>query len=149
MIELNSGQRLEIALLHGVFPPTSLTELLFTQKRKIIQELETPDFKSACRLLKNRFQSQLECMYLDIITSRKPPYFRNYLEANNFKEIYVPADFELNFAGKSSFNILPLFKKCSIPVIPISIYKGEEIHFTNQVSDLFVPKSTKTQFQEL
>ncbi|HTH58029.1 MAG TPA: hypothetical protein VL728_18405 [Cyclobacteriaceae bacterium] len=129
-IESSTHQRLHVVLLHGILLSDSITELLFFRKEKYMEELCTKDFEDACELLKNKFQSRIVSLRLDIITSRDRNYFQHYLEANEIDEVYLPQNFELEFFGKRSFDIVPLLRTCTITPIPVRLFVRSEIDLT-------------------
>jgi len=138
-----SDQLFEIILLHGVYAPTSITDLLFHHPSKYIKQLETEEFNEACGMLKNKFQSRIKAMYIDVINSDNKLYFQNYIHKNQVDEIFIPKGIELNFKGKYSFNLIPLLKKARITITEIQLAGSENynMNFTNNISDLFLSHS--------
>lgn len=139
-IEQTKEENLEIILIHGAYLPTSITDLLFFSKTKLINSLQTQEFIDACRLIKSKYQSNIHSLYVDIIFGNNRSYFHTYLEKNQISEIFIPLNYKMNFKHKHSFNPLPLFKKCPIKVTAID-WEYETINNdtkeVEKISDLF------------
>lgn len=135
----------DIVLLHGVYPPSSISDLLFIHPAKYIRELETEEFKEACAVIKNKFQSRIHSMCIDVITSESKAYFRNYAERNEIDEIFLPKGIELDFSGKHSFDIISLLKKSKLPITEIQLGVEQiDVKFRNDLSDLFLSSDNLT-----
>lgn len=129
----------EIILLHGIHPPTSITDLLFMQPAKYVRQMETPEFKQASEVIKSKYQSRIRAMYIDLITSEHRSYFRTYTEKNKVSEIYIPVGVNLNFSGKHSFDIIPLLRKSKLTITEVQLgAENFDLKFNNDVTDLFL-----------
>lgn len=141
----DTNDTFDIVLLHGVYPPSSIAELLFIHPAKYIRDLETEEFKEACAVIKNKFQSRVHSMCIDVITSESKAYFRNYVERNEITEIVLPKGVELDFSGKHSFDIISLLRKSKLPITEIQLGNEQiDVKFRNDLSDLLLSSDSLT-----
>lgn len=131
-IEQTGDQPLEIVLLHGANLSNSITDLLFFSKARLVKSLKTEEFREACDVLHNKYCNRIYSMYVDVITSNRNAYFRNYVEAAQIEEIYIPSKGILNFKYTKGFDTLPLLKKCKLPCTTINISILKEVHRRNE-----------------
>ncbi|WP_108423379.1 hypothetical protein [Flagellimonas amoyensis] len=110
-----ADQPLEVVLLHGTILSNSITDLLFFSKSKLVKELQSEEFVEACTVLKNKYPSKIHSLYVEVITSNSPAYFRNFVDATQITEIFVPEEGVLNFKNAKGFNTLSLFSKSGTP----------------------------------
>ncbi len=139
IIEQSKEEKLEIVLLHGVDISSSIPEILFFSKAKLLRSLQTPEFVDSCNLIKNKFQSRIVAMYADIITGDTRAYFNNYIEANEIDEIYIPVSYKMEFRNKQSFDVCSLLRKVTGKKVEINWPEYLQHHTvpTGQVADLF------------
>lgn len=129
-----------IILAHGYRLPDGISQLLFFSKSKAIEGICDKQFDEACTILKNKFCSQILSVRKDIFTGYNHAAFRNYIEANEITEAFIPSDYTMNLA-KQSFDILPYIKKSSLKVT--SVVCGADSHVPEQgsLADLFFSPS--------
>lgn len=137
-LELTGDKTLNITLVHGIVLPSSITELLFYSKYKVMQKLSDPAFQEACELLKNRYSDRIQTIAGDVITSRNQSYFSGYLQANAIEEIFIPENLVLDFKRKDSFDVMPLFNKAKIKRTTVRFTQETNTNSeVSKVSDLF------------
>lgn len=129
---------LSVFLLHGIYLPTSITDMLYFSKHRVIRELQEPEFEDACALLKSKYYSRIHTMVADVIVSNSNSHFSHYLEANAINELFIPENLQLNFSRGSSFDILPLMKRARIKSTTIS-FDPQNSKYTDpaKIADLF------------
>ncbi len=146
---LNSNQEIDvnIVLVHGIEAPDSISELLFFSKRKLISSLETQEFKSSCKLLQNKYGTQINSFCLDVFTGKNQAAFENYLEGNKIDEAYVPKGYKLKKKHKRSFDITSYFQKSNIQVheVDIQATPQHQEQESDQVAELFFTHSQTAQ----
>jgi hypothetical protein len=126
IMEENTEDQFEITLLHGIYPSNSIVDLLFYNKRSIMDELESEEYLKACDLFKSKFYSRISSMTADIVTSSRKHMLEDFLEANGIEEVYLPEGIEMEFNNKNSFNVVSLLKKTSLPIHTIAFEPGSE-----------------------
>jgi len=119
-------QPLDIVLLHGANLPNSTMDLLFFSKARIIKKLKTEEFTEACDILRNKYSSKIRSFHIEVITSNRSAYFKNFIDASKIQEIYVPTKGTLNFRSTKGFNTLSLMKKCDLPHTTIDLGSENE-----------------------
>ncbi|MDC6386507.1 hypothetical protein D2V93_05395 [Flagellimonas taeanensis] len=119
-------QPLEIVLLHGTILSNSITDLLFFSKTRLVRELQSKEFVEACTVLKNKYPAKIHSLYVEVITSNSSAYIKNFVDATQISEIFVPPHGVLNFKGAKGFDTLPLFPKCGVPCFYLDQEKQTE-----------------------
>ena len=114
---LHTEEKVKIILIHGLATSTSITELLFYSKSRVLAELETPEFEASCKLILSKFDEKIELMTIDIFSGFNQAAFDNYLDANQVNEVYIPSNYKMKLSNRSSFDLLPYFSKCKLPTI--------------------------------
>lgn len=114
-----SEEKLRIILIHGIMASTSITDLLFYSKSRMLAQLETPEFQASCKLLLGKFDEKIERMTIDLFSGFNQSAFENYLEANHVQEAYIPSNYKLKMVNSSSFDIIPYFTKSKLPLMKV------------------------------
>lgn len=150
IMEVYPEEEFDITLLHGVYPSSSVTDLLFYSPKRIMNELETQEYIQACHLFKNKFYSRIAGMRADIIATSSRSSVNNFLEKAEIQEIYLPDGLKMKFRGKNSFNIVSTLKKAKVH--PTFIHFEEEvsseIEKNTDLSSLFLSGSYKSYIYE-
>lgn len=135
-----SNTTFDVILLHGLSLSDSIRDLLFFSKHEQIGTLTTPEFEEAYEVIKNKFDSQISSLRIDLFTGYNVSAFNNYLEGNKVEEIFISAKQQI-FSNKNSFNLDRFIAKCSIQATTIdsisnTIYpeKGKVAEVFSQVS---------------
>lgn len=116
----NSDERLRIILVYGQWASSSITELLFYSKSKALEQLESAEFKSCCKLLMEKYEGIIEQMSIDIFSGTNQNAFQNYLEGNKVSEAYFSTTYNFKLKNKSSFSLLPFFTKSKIKLVEMN-----------------------------
>ena len=136
-----------VLLVHGIFLPDSIPDLLFFSKTKLIQSLETDEFVWSCGLLRNRFQTKIDSLEVDIFTGINVAAFNNYLEANRIHEAFIPENYRFLPRNKRSFDIIPFIQKSSLSItrVPSDELQVQE-DVDTQIETLFFNKNYVNPF---
>ena len=124
-IERSSEEQLDIVLGFGVKLSSSISDLLFLSKRRLIDTLVSPEYKEMCRFIQSRYQSRIRTMYIDLLSSDQQSYINNYIEGHNIDEIFLPESLQLNMDKRKGFDLAATLRK--------SIVRQEE-QYTPEVS---------------
>ncbi|MEH0154438.1 universal stress protein [Limibacter armeniacum] len=137
-IEHSSAPQLEIVLAHA-YLPSSITDLLFFSKSRLIEKLSNKEFTEACKLIKSKYDTRIHAMYVDILSSNHASYLNNYLEGNKIDEVYLPENMEMKPTTTDSIDLVPILRKCRHTTVMIPLPKSLVFipNRVNQVSDLF------------
>jgi len=114
-LEGHTTDKLNIILLYAEHLTDSITELLFYSPQKIIQSLTKPDFQEAIAILKNRHETAIDSIEIELIHSYNRKVFEAFLEKRKVDEIYVPITYKLK-PRRNGFDPIPLLKRSSVPV---------------------------------
>lgn len=132
--------KLDIILLHGYSLSDSIMDLLFFSKYQQINALTTTEFKESYEVIKNKFNSQINSLTIDLFSGYNASSFNNYIKINKVDELFI-SDSEPIFTNKNSFNLSRFIKKCDVKVTTINpktsaIFpeKGKVAEVFNQVS---------------
>lgn len=129
--------KINIILLHGLQQTDSITSLLFYSKSRLIEELTNIEFDESCRVLKNKFASQIRTMRKDIFTGFTQAAFNQYAEANRIDEVCVPILYNPVFKSRHSFDLLPYIKASKLPVETIGSETELPMPEKGKVAELF------------
>ena len=114
-----TGEPARILVLHGMILPNSIHDLLFLSQARLIESLKTDEFMSSCSMMKNRFQSKIESLHLDIFTGVTMAAFRQYLDANRIDEAFVPVNYKFLPRHKRSFDVVPYILKSNLAITEV------------------------------
>lgn len=131
-----SNVTLDIILLHGLTLSDSIRDLLFSTKYQQIESLTTPEFEEACEVIKNKFDSQISSLRIDLFTGYNVSAFNNYLEGNRVVEIYV-SDNKPVFTNKKSFDLSRFIEKSSANVITVDAMPNTTYSEKGKVAEVF------------
>ncbi|GAA0879468.1 hypothetical protein GCM10009119_24360 [Algoriphagus jejuensis] len=112
-------EKINLILLHGLMASTSITELLFYSKRKVLDKLETPEFHASCKLLLAKFEDKIERMTVDIFSGINQSAFENYTSANRVDEAFIPVNNKLKLKNSDSFDMIPFFRKSKLKITEV------------------------------
>ncbi|GEC78385.1 hypothetical protein [Flavobacterium aquatile] len=131
-----SNVKLDIILLHGLSLNDSIRDLLFSSKYQQIESLTTPEFEEACEVIKNKFDSQISSLRIDLFTGYNVAAFNNYLEGNRVVDIYV-SDKKPVFTNKKSFDLSRFIEKSSANVITVDAIPNANFSEKGKVAEVF------------
>ncbi|MBD8490864.1 hypothetical protein IFO69_19080 [Echinicola sp. CAU 1574] len=138
-LSINDDCELEILLVHGIYLPDSMTDLLLFSKKKLLQDLETAEFRASCQMIASKYESRLLELSLDIFSGYNQSAFENYLEANQIDEIYAPTDHAFKPRHKNSFDMMPFIHRSTTNLVKVKRMEvGENFRQErNELSGLF------------
>ncbi len=113
-------EKIRLILVHGIWLSSSITELLFYSKSKLLAQLETDDFKASCKLLLGKYEDIIDQMSIDLFSGTSQAAFENYIEANHVQEAFISPNYKSKFKNSSSFNLIPYFTKSKIKLIEVN-----------------------------
>lgn len=135
----NSTEKFDLVLLHGYELPQNISDLLFFSKSKLLKKLQTTEFEDTVRIIKNRFESNINSISIDFVMSDSKSYIKNYIEAQKPTQVVTIDNYSMTFKDKNSFDINNLLKIIATPVYKITHQENKHIlSNTELVSDVFV-----------
>jgi len=134
---------LDIVLVHGYETSNSISDLLFFSKGKVLEKLQTSEFKKSCKLIQNTYQSRINSFKIDLITGDCRRYFNNYIEINAVDEVVLPVGNKMKLKGSQSFHLNHLIShsKCSVLSLDYAHKLVLELENTEQLANLFLSKA--------
>jgi len=112
-LEKHKQDKINVILMYAEYVSTSITELLFYSPDKSIQSLTNPTFNDALTILKNSYESTIQSLNIELFSGYSVNAFKNFLEANNVDQVYIPQNYRLQ-VKKNGFDPIPLIKKSHI-----------------------------------
>lgn len=142
-VEHSNSNRLDIILIYGVHLSSSISDMLFFSKGKAISALQSPEFISACSLIKNKYQSKICSIYPDLLIANNTGYIKQYLEHEKIDLVYIPTYYKLMVNNRKHFDPTPFLTKAisASASLRLNWPGSKELPFplTNHLSDLFLP----------
>lgn len=89
-LEEHPDEQLDILLVYGYLLPQSISELLFYSPARILDKLETEDFKEAGSILRNKAGSRIRSMKKVLFTGHTKSAFNSFLRFHNVDEVVIP-----------------------------------------------------------
>lgn len=130
-------QKYDVILAHGVYLNDSIRDLLLYSKSQQIDSLTNVEFEEACEVIKNKFDSQINSLRVDLFSGHNQSAFNNYLEGNKVQHIFL-SEQKPNFSSKRSFNLVPFIEKCSVEVTKIDSGLQPSIPEKGKIAEVFI-----------
>jgi hypothetical protein len=137
LLNNETQQTYNVILLHGVSTNDSIRDLLFYSKAQQIDALSTIEFDEACEVLKNKFDSQINTLRIDLFSGSTTSAFNNYLEGNKVDHIFI-SEQKPSFSNKKSFDLTPFIEKCSVEVTKIDSGTNPSIPEKGKIAEVFM-----------
>ncbi len=110
----NQDCQLEIILMYCCFQSSSITELLFYSPEKIINEAISFEFREACLILENTYQSKISRLSIDVFHGLSGSAFDNFVAGNQITEAVVLKNYSYKLA-KNGFDPMPYIRDSDLP----------------------------------
>jgi hypothetical protein len=133
----NSQQKFNVILLHGLTLGDSIRDLLFFSKPQQISSLMSAEFEEAYEVIRNKFDSQINSLKIDLFTGYTVSAFTTYLEANGVQEIFT-SDRKPEFTNKNSFDFSRLVNKCNIDVTVVESVGKSSVPQRGEIAEVFL-----------
>lgn len=135
-IQENSSQKIHAVLLYTGTLTNSITELLFYSQREIIKSLLTAEFEQALSIIKNRYETILQSVSIQLLHGNNQSSMNRFLHANAVDEIFIPQTYQLH-TGSNGFDPLPLLRSSLLPVHNVNWKHSINLTGANQLDALF------------
>jgi len=139
--EQSTSDKMDIILVYGVHLSTSIHELIFFSKNKVVAQLQSSEFNDACSLLKNKYRSKIRSIHPELLISNNRNYIEQFLEHEKIDQIFIPTYYKLKVNSRKYFDPTPLLSKVTSTSSSLNWPGSSTIPFpiTNHLSDLFLP----------
>lgn len=136
----NEDEKLNLILAYGKPLPSSISELVFFSRSKILDSLESPSFKEAKGILENRYFSRVNSLRTDIFFGKNQNAFDNFLKGNKIDKAYIPNDPKsLHPRLKKGFDLTPFLKKADLELIEITYSNRTPVTVEETLAKLLIP----------
>ena len=132
-----TNQTYNVILLHGVSLSDSIRDLLFYSKSQQIESLTSPEFEEAYEVIRNKYNSQISSLRIDLFTGYNLSAFNNYLEGNKVEKIFI-SERKPIFLNKNSFDLSRFIEKCSIEVLKIDSVSNSSLPEKGNIAKVFM-----------
>ncbi|MGC4040860.1 MAG: hypothetical protein QM710_08810 [Flavobacterium sp.] len=132
-----SKQQYNIILLHGFSQNDSIRDLLFFSKTQQIAALMNTEFEEAYEVIRNKFDSQVGSIKIDLFTGYNLSAFNTYLEANGVNEIFT-SERKQHPAHKNSFDLSRFIAKSQVNATIIETVSKTSAPERGKIAEVFM-----------
>lgn len=137
LIQNEEKQTYNVILLHGMSLSDSIRDLLFFSKSKQIDSLTNPEFEEAYEVIRNKFDSQISSLRIDLFTGYNLSAFNNYLEGNKVEQIFI-SDKKPVLTNKNSFDLSRFIEKCQVEVTKVDFATNTTVPEKGKIVEVFM-----------
>ncbi len=135
-LQKESGNKINVILMYADDLSTSITDLLFYSPSKQIKKLTNQEFNEALSIIKNRYESLIHAIRIQLFHGKTKSAFNTFAEANKVDMVYLPKYYKLAPLD-NGYDAIPLIKKSKFSFQEIE-WNGNNYSFdTNQMSAIF------------
>lgn len=117
-LENLAEERVNVVLVYAEHQSDAIGELLFYSADRRIDSLSSPQFREALEVIRNRFESKLNHLAIQLFHGYTLAAFKNMLEGNGIDEIIVPKNYRFDLSGRA-FSLIPMIRKTILPTTEI------------------------------
>lgn len=130
-LENNQDDSLSIILAEGYTPGSSISELLFFSRSKLLESRISEEFRSSLKMIKSRYTDRIEKLRIEFFIGGTNAAFANFLAANSIDEAYFSTSQPLRMA-ENSFDLRLFIKKSEVPFHEVTLVS----HTSSQTKDV-------------
>ena len=127
----------EVILFYSEYLSDSITEMLFYNPEKRLNELITPVFEEALTILVNRYEKLCLSVNIELFHYNNGPAFKNYVEAKSIDLVFIPKNYTLS-PLKNGFDPIPVMKEANVPLKEVSWENNSEEVYEDSLGYLFI-----------
>lgn len=125
-VATHSEQPFKITLLHLLRMAEDIPQLLFRSMRSKQEEIITPDFREACEILQNRYESSIASIHIKLGFGSTKSYVQNLLEGEKIDLIFCCPDIQLALPSPRSVEMMSLLRKTGVIIETVPSRIGRE-----------------------
>lgn len=137
-LQVPDENKVNVVLVLGLRLSDSIMDLLFLSRKEEVENLMSDDFKTACKIMRNKYAGRLNSFRIEIFSGFTQSSFRNFLEGNQITEIFIPRDYVLKSPAKKSFALMPFIQANKYLVTEVSWEPVLNVPEKNQVAEVFL-----------
>lgn len=130
-------EQYDVILLHGFSLNDSIRDLLFFSKPQQIAALMSTEFEEAYEVIRNKFDSQINSLKIDLFTGYNSSAFNIYMSANEVDEIFT-SERKQKPAHKNSFDLSRFIAKCHVNKTIIETVSKNSIPERGKIAEVFI-----------
>lgn len=111
LVKLDDNNKVNIIFAAGYTTSSSISDLLFFSKHRIIESFKINAFEDAVKIIENKFNNKINNVKLEFYTGWNQRSFINFLEGNNVDQVIYSKEEKLASNNKAWFDITPMVKK--------------------------------------
>jgi len=131
------AKQYDVILLHGFNQSDSIRDLLFFSKSQQIATLMNTEFEEAYEVIRNKFDSQIRSLKIDLFTGYNLSAFNTYLEAKGVKRIFT-SERKPEFAHKNSFDLSRFISKSRIKPTIVESVSNDSVPERGKIAEVFM-----------
>ncbi len=132
------SEKVNIILVYFSGTPDSITELLFFSKENYLASFQREGFREACQVLLNTYTSKINSFQIELFSGYWQRAFNSFLEINEVDEVFIPENYAMKLNNPRSFDPIPYFRKCALPLTAIAWDSNVNVSEKDRVSELFL-----------
>ncbi len=106
-------EEVEVVLMYSEYLSDSISELLLYSPDEQRNSLKSGDFREALCILKNRYESMLVKVDIELFHGYNTNALKNFIEGHNIDSMYIPKNYKLQ-PPKNGFDPIPLIVKSKL-----------------------------------
>lgn len=114
-------EKLHFVLTHCMFLSDCPIDLLYFSKTELIKSLKNPEFKKACKTLRNRYSTDKVLIRSDLFTGLNQAAFNHFIDGNDIDEAIIPKHYNPRLNRQKSFNPIPFIRKSRLKITEVSL----------------------------
>lgn len=115
-----NDDKLKITLFHLLDLPLGIGDLLFRINSQRNSKIIGQEFKDACQIIQNKYQSTIESINPVFGQGNTAAYVGNVLDGLKVDLIFLQQNMQLALPDKRSINVVPLLYKTRYKIIEIA-----------------------------
>jgi hypothetical protein len=134
-----TGENVRLLLVHGVYLPDSIVDLLFFSKQRLIDEMATKDFNDACRIIHHKYYSQVSAIQIELFTGSTQAAFQGLVDGFGVEQAFVPKSYPMKPGTPRSFDVMPFIRRSGIALTEVAWTPLTDSPDKNMLAELFHP----------
>ena len=128
-----------LLLVHGVYLPDSIVDLLFFSKQRLIDDMVSKDFRDACRIIHHKYYSQISAIQIELFTGYTQAAFQGLVDGFGIARAYVPKDHQVKPVGARSFDVMPFIRRSGVAITEVAWTPLRNSPEKDMLAELFHP----------
>ena len=118
----NAGDhKLHFVLTHCRFLSDYPIDLLYFSKTELLQSLKNPEFKKACKALRQGYSVDKVLIRTELFTGLNQAAFNAFIDSNQIDEAVIPKRYHPRLNRQTSFNPIPFIRRSRLKITEVSL----------------------------